>query len=508
MRILPCLLALVILPALSNAQRIFYSDIERDDYRQMNFEIIGKVSGAIHVYKNYKNKNDISIYEPDMKLRSKIRLDYLPDNLNNVEFVTYPDNYLMVYQYRKKNVMYCAAARINGEGKLQEEPLVLDTSHMKNDNEIKVYSMVSSDDKKQIMLYKVFRRNDRYYTLTTLLYDKELKLQHKSVMTYPVDDRNGVFNEFVLDNDGDLAFGRATVQGNRDQISKFTFILKKAQEDTLILHPIDMKEFALDEIKIRPDNTNRRFILSSFYYKAGKPNIDGLYTVVWDKPKDTMQAQYRFAFDDTLRMDARTDNVSPKVAFNDYFIRNLIPTRDGGYAVVTELYYTNSRTMGWNRWDYLYGYNSFSPFDYSYFSPYYPYNSWRWADPWNRYGNNIVRHFAENIMIFFFSRDGKLVWSNTIQKKQFDDNTDMFLSYYLFNTGTEVRFLFNQLERRELMLNSATINAQGQIKRDPTLKGLDKEYDFMPRYGKQVGLREIVLPCMSRNFICFAKLDF
>jgi hypothetical protein len=120
----------------------------------------------------------------------------------------------------------------------------------------------------------------------------------------------------------------------------------------------------------------------------------------------------------------------------------------------------------------------------------------------------MVRHFAENIMIFFFNREGKLIWSNTIQKKQFDDNTDMFLSYNLFNTGSEVRFLYNQLERRELMLNSATINAQGQVKRDPTLKGLDKEYDFMPRYGKQVGLREIVLPCMNRNFICFAKLDF
>ena len=120
----------------------------------------------------------------------------------------------------------------------------------------------------------------------------------------------------------------------------------------------------------------------------------------------------------------------------------------------------------------------------------------------------MVRHFSENIMIFFFNKDGGLEWSNTIEKKQFDDNSDMYLSYQLFNTGSEVRFLFNQLERRELMLNSVTINATGIIKRDPTLKGLDQGYDFMPRYGKQIGLREIVLPCMNRNFICFAKLEF
>jgi hypothetical protein len=327
-------------------------------------------------------------------------------------------------------------------------------------------------------------------------------------MTYPIDDRNGVFNEFVLDNDGDLAFGRSIQQGSRDVISRFTFLLKKAQEDTLHIYRIPMTDFSLDEVKIRADNANKRFILSSFFYKAQKNNIEGLYTIMWDKPGGQMQAQYMFPFNDTLRMDARTDNVSLKVAFNDYFIKNLIPTREGGFAVVTELYYTNSRSMGWNRWDYLYGPNTFMPYDYSYFSPYNPYNSWRWADPWNRWGSSTVRHYAENIMIFFFNREGKLSWSNTIQKRQFDDNTDMYLSYNLFNTGSEVRFLFNQLERRELMLNSATINAQGTIKRDPTLKGLDKEYDFMPRFGKQVGLREIVLPCMNRNFICFAKLDF
>jgi hypothetical protein len=443
-----------------------------------------------------------------MKLINKVRLDYLPEKVSNVDFVVYPDAYYMIYQYQKKNVIYCAALKLNGEAKILVDPVILDTSHVKNDSEIKVYSMIASEDKKHIMVYKVFRRSERFYTLTTLLYNKELGLERKSVMTYPIDDRNGVFNEFVLDNDGDLAFGRSIQQGSRDVISRFTFLLKKAQEDTLHIYRIPMTDFSLDEVKIRADNANKRFILSSFFYKAQKNNIEGLYTIMWDKPGGQMQAQYMFPFNDTLRMDARTDNVSLKVAFNDYFIKNLIPTREGGFAVVTELYYTNSRSMGWNRWDYLYGPNTFMPYDYSYFSPYNPYNSWRWADPWNRWGSSTVRHYAENIMIFFFNREGKLSWSNTIQKRQFDDNTDMYLSYNLFNTGSEVRFLFNQLERRELMLNSATINAQGTIKRDPTLKGLDKEYDFMPRFGKQVGLREIVLPCMNRNFICFAKLDF
>ena len=111
-------------------------------------------------------------------------------------------------------------------------------------------------------------------------------------------------------------------------------------------------------------------------------------------------------------------------------------------------------------------------------------------------------------MVFFFEADGSLRWNNTIRKSQFDDNTDSYLSYQLFNTGTDLRFLFNQKEKREFLLNSVSIDSDGKIKRQPTLKNLNRDYEFMPKHGKQVGLRQVILPCMYKNYICFAKLDF
>jgi hypothetical protein len=53
-----------------------------------------------------------------------------------------------------------------------------------------------------------------------------------------------------------------------------------------------------------------------------------------------------------------------------------------------------------------------------------------------------------------------------------------------------------------------SVKAAGQMKRDPTLKSLDRNYEFMPRYGKQVGAKQVVLPCMYKNYICVAKIDF
>lgn len=492
----------------AEAQRISYSEIDKDDYRQMNFEIIGKVGGNIHVYKNFKSRNEITVFDNSMQVKEKVRLEMLPERVNNVDFVAFPEHYYMFYQFQKRNLVTYAAMKLDANGKMLSDPIILDTSHVDGGSEIKVYSMVYSENRQRILVYKINRRSERFFTLTTLLYDRDLSLVRKSAASTQLPTKEGVFGEFTLDNDGDLAFGRSTQSSSREFVTHYHLMVKRAEADTLQVSEITGRDYTIDEIRLRPDNYNKRFLLTSFYHAQRRGNIDGLLSYIWDKKTGRQLASYRFPFNDTLRQDARSDNSSLKLAFNDYFIRQLLPTRDGGYAVVAELYYTSSRGNAWNRWDYIYGPGyGFNP--YSYYPMLSPYNQWRWADPWNRWGgNNMVRHVSENIMIFYFSPQGRLEWSNTVRKRQFDDNSDILLSYLLFNTGGEIRFLFNQLERREQILNSVTINPEGRLKRDPTLKGLDRNYEFMPKYGKQIGLREIVMPCMNRNYICFAKLDF
>ena len=68
-----------------------------------------------------------------------------------------------------------------------------------------------------------------------------------------------------------------------------------------------------------------------------------------------------------------------------------------------------------------------------------------------------------------------------------------------------ITFFFNELERRSLLLSDQTVTPDGHLERSPTLHNLDKEYQFMPRYAKQVSSRELIVPCQYRNFTCFAK---
>ena len=105
-------------------------------------------------------------------------------------------------------------------------------------------------------------------------------------------------------------------------------------------------------------------------------------------------------------------------------------------------------------------------------------------------------------------KDGKLLWSNVVHKSQYDDETDNFLSYQIMNAGGELHFLFNELERRNQLIADQSILPDGTLKRNPTLKSLDKGYQFMPRLAKQVSAKQIIVPCTLRNYVCFAKIDY
>ena len=387
---------------IASAQRIVYSEPDREDSRRMNFEIIGKINGNFLIYKAIRNKNWISILDNDMKQVATVDQVYLPDNdkVINVDFFAYPDFVYMIYQYRRKNIIHCAAAKIDGNGKQIGDLVELDTTQLNFGADNRIYTVVTSEDKSKIMVFKINSKNKKRFLFTSVLMDQQLNLLKKSRLSLEMQDRDDMLNEFHLDNDGDLIFCKFE-RVNNETIDNAHFVIKYAQADSFALHPLKSDKLYFDEIKIKPDNFNRRYFLTSFYYKQKRGNTEGFYFYIWDKAKDTVLIEDMIVFSDELRREAR-GNSSTKTAFNDYFIRNIVTRRDGGFVIASEAFYTSSRYGGWNRWNYLYGSPFMRPMDYYYYSPYY---SGIWGNRWNDQQN--VRYQADNIVIMSFDSNGK-----------------------------------------------------------------------------------------------------
>ena len=494
-------LAVLSLPA----QRIVYSDYDRDDSRRMDFEIIGKVGNHFLIYKNTRSKVWVVSYDNDMQQLAKVEQDYVPNSerLVNVDFFAYNDFAYMIYQYQKKNVVYCMAARIDGNGNKIGDVIELDTSHISFNASNKIYTSVTSEDRSKIAVFKINSRNRKMYAMSTFLFDDKLNLIRTGRVDIPMEERNENLGDFTLNNDGDLVFCRF-FRGNNDNIITASLVVKYANADTLLIHPLSIEKFPLDEVHVKVDNFNKRFFITSFYSPDRKASIEGFYFFAWDKNTNSLLYEKEVPLSEEVRRDAKGD-ASIKQAFDDFFIRQIIIRRDGGFILGSESYYTTSRFNTWNRWDYLYGSPYTSPYyNNMYYSPYFNNSYFN-----SRYGNNqSVRYHADNVAVFAFSSKGDLEWHNVIGKSQFNDESDDMISYQLMNTGDQLHFLANLQERRNNLLTDYSIAPDGTLNRNPTLKNLDRGYDFLPKYGKQVSARQMIIPCLYRNFICFAKLDY
>jgi len=491
----------------ATAQKVTYSEPDPDDARTLNFEIVGRMNGNILIYKNYRDLHYMAIYDAEMRMTEKNRLDFLPEKLINVEFIQYPDCIYFFYQYQKKSIYYSMVAKLDPSGKKIGQPIQLDTTAEVNyASTSKIYTILNSENKQQILLFKIGTKNDRAHVITTCLYNKDLQLQKRSKIVVPMPERNDFLTEFTVDNDGDLACIKGSGTAQNDNINKVSLLTKAANADAFVSKDLNIAGLYLDDIRLKVDNINKHYLVTSFYSKARRGNVDGLYYALYDKTLGKELSTLKTTFSEEFRADAKNDGNS-KTAFNDFFLKNIVLKRDGGFFIAAEAAYSTSRGNTLNRWDYLYGSPYFaSPLDY------YSYNSQLGYYPWGRYNqfnnNNVTRYFADNVILLSYDAAGKLEWSNVIRKTQYDDNTDNFIGYTILNTGDKAHFIFNVQDKRAMILSDQSIAPDGQIDRNPTFKNLDKGYDFMPRHAKQVGARQIIIPCQYRSATCFAKVEF
>jgi hypothetical protein len=246
-RLLFVVISLFISGYLLKAQKIVYSEPDRDDNRRMNFEIIGKINGNFLIYKNLRSKNWIEILDNDMKEVTKVNQDYMPDErLVNVDFFPYNDFFYAVYQFQKRNVVYCEAVKIDGNGKKISDIIQLDTTHIGFAANNKIYSVVSSEDRSKLMVFRINSRNKEKYLITTNLFDDSLHLQKRSSMMMPMEEHSEYLDEFYVDNQGDFVFTKFYRESN-DIISRASLVMKYAQADSFIVDDLDIQKRYLDE---------------------------------------------------------------------------------------------------------------------------------------------------------------------------------------------------------------------------------------------------------------------
>jgi hypothetical protein len=119
-------------------------------------------------------------------------------------------------------------------GEKISDPVELDTTSIGGSNNNKIYTTLSSEDKKKIIIFKINSKNKEKFVITTKLYNADLELQKRTILTMAMDDRNEHLGEFAIDNEGNLVFSKFYRNSN-ESISKASMIIKELCRIALLI---------------------------------------------------------------------------------------------------------------------------------------------------------------------------------------------------------------------------------------------------------------------------------
>lgn len=466
----------------ARSQDVIYSPFDKFDFRNGDYAVVGMSGGRLYTYRSTSAESMLDAFDDSMNKVATIILDFFPTKLYSTQFLAYPDRMIMLYQALESNRVVQYAALLDSKGRLKNKPVELGSIKTSIFGAMRTYyySAVSEDHKK-ILIYTINDKADGVEMDCKWL-DDSLKVLKKSKAVFP-SDHQLTKGEVNIANDGTVYMAAYTTVGMQNYADNY-YVLS-LQEGGTRFKPCVMnlgdRYAAAGYMKI--DNVNKKVYFGGFYTNRKNGSYDGIIYASMTAEADSF-ANLRFIpFDEEL-VNAASE-LHRNHPFDNYMVKQLIIRNDGGFVLVSEDTYITTRT-------------NYMP-TVGYYSAFYsPYNT------------TLVREYHYNdIMALSYNKDGVREWKSFIKKEQYSqEDGGAFASYALLNSGGSLAFLFNDFNSTHSKIQLATIDPAGKTEVSSFTPIGNNSPDWLPRAGKQVASRVLVVPCLLKKQICFARVDF
>jgi hypothetical protein len=465
-----------------NTQSILYTPYEKFDLRTGDYSVVGKVGGLIYTYRASADGYFLDAWNDSMERKATVILDFFPQKIYGTRFIAYPDKIIVLFQASEGGKIVQHAALLDATGRLQGRVIKID--------EVKTglfgatgdyFSTAVSEDKRQIVVYDAKTKGSALHITHTLLNDSLRVIQH-SESNYSGENALSTLPGLV-DNDGTFYLPVVTAIGSRDYADGIWLLALPRGNAQLVSRELPLAGKYATGLYLRMDNNTRRIYAGGFYSDKKAGNYDGVLFAHFNTDSAYAVTASRLPFGERLR--AATGERNTKRAFNDYQTRQLIIRNDGGFVLIAEDYYMTVRS-------------GIMPYGYytSFYSPFIG-------------TQNIREYHYGDVLALSFGGDGGLLWHAFVRKDQYSqEDAGSFSSYAFINTGGALGFLYNDYDSRHSHITLSTISDDGHVSLQPLDAGGPGDPDWLPRAGKQVSAHELVVPCLRKRQICFAKVVF
>jgi len=465
------------------AQEVIYSQYEKFDLRNGDFSVLGKISDRIYTYRSSADGFFLDAYNDNMEKLATVMLDFFPKKIYETRFVNYSDKIIVLYQAIESGKVIQYAALLDDKGRLLKGPIQLTSAKTGIWGPSRDYfSSAVSDDKKQIVVYGIEEKGEDL-NYSGIWMDDQLNIMQRSAATFEADNDLS-HGEGIVDNNGVFYLPVYTQTGSHNYADQVWLLSLNKGARRFFAKELPLNNMYTTSLYMKLDNLNNRIYTGGFYSDKKNGNYEGVVYAYFDVSDSMWHNRKNIAFDEQLRTATGERNL--KRAFNDYQVKQMIIKKDGGFVLISEDFYVTTRTTtpGWGGYYYSYYYSPFM-------------------------NQNIREYNYNDIFTISYDGEGNRQWHAFVRKSQYSqEDGGIFSSYGLINTGGALGFLFNDFNTRTSRIQLATIDANGKVDMRSMAAGTSNDPDWLPRSGKQVGLKEMVVPCLRRRQISFAKITF
>ena len=497
------------------SQELFYSPAESGVDNLLKYEAIGRVGKNILIYREIKNQHLVSIFDNSMNLVRKVELTILPKDVLGIEFVNTGNTVVLIFQYMVKSKLFVAATNIDDDLKMVEEPKLLDSLLIEDINEFPLFQVITNPVKSLFMLTYLQESEETFSRLSTAMYQQNLKLVEKSKLLISTPNGSDKLNQFQLDNDGNLVFLRNVLNEESYSLVRSDILVKPKGIDEVKNATIQFNKIGIKDLKIAIDNKNNRVVAASIFTGGKRGYAQGIFSIVVDLRTGNVANWHQEFFSDSLRKEIKVRHTPDARIFDDYFLDVIIPYSNGGFALLME-YRTTEGSRGTivdSRSLYksdplpsriVYNGNNTEGSLFSVIRT--PYQTFQM--PVESSPRSYIRNTGGNMLMFSFDNESVLKDIQLLRKSQEEYKTAHMLSYAILNSGSEIRFLYNEKEKPEMNLRTASFVPGERVKRNPAVKGAIPNMRFLPRYATQISANECIIPCVKTNYGSFARIAF
>ena len=459
---------------LSFAQTITMSELItlRSD---IAYHLLGDLGGRTLMLRDKGTKFEVAGFDRNMKESWTKELELDKRQPKIIYVLPDKNNFSLIYKFRQKSDLITKIHKYGPGANLIDSITIKNHGYLFYSPNITV---VRSEDRSKLLLYYIEKQS----VFNFLAFDvKEMKLLWETSITPPDFAFYPNFHDAIIDNDGNLAL---ILEKNNYKASREThyyeFHYFDGANENLISFNIPMQSRLTYDAYFSFDHLNGTLVGTGFYSEKNLGRADGAFYL---NIAPTNHKNHRLAFNpfegDFLRTLLGKDSEKNK-GVADIEIVETVLRRDGGVILIAEKNRTLDRRAGSTSRAY--------------------------------YDSNVrfaIDYFYEDIIALSIHPSGEPHWSTVLHKKQYSQDDDgIYSSFFLFKTGSNLRFLFNDEIKYENTVSEYVLDGNGNFERNSLLSTERLKLRLRFKDALQVNSNKLIIPSESRNRVKLVRLEY